>query len=100
MTISSLFILDQKGKIIIHRDYRGDVKLSSVDRFVSHILEEDEVNVKPVFEDDGVSFIYIKHEDIYCMLSFYSYTKYSLKQYLPYQEEILMPLLPFYFCTS
>jgi AP-1 complex subunit mu len=67
MTISAIFILDQKGKIIIHRDYRGDVKLASVDRFVSHILEEDEVNIKPVFEDDGVSFIYIKHEDIYRM---------------------------------
>jgi AP-1 complex subunit mu len=67
MTISSIFILDQKGKIIIHRDYRGDVKLTCVDRFVAHILEEDEVNVKPVFEDDGISFMYIKHEDIYLL---------------------------------
>ncbi len=68
MTISSIFLLDQKGKIIIHRDYRGDVRISCVDRFVAHILEEEAVNVKPVFEDDGISFIYIKHEDIYCII--------------------------------
>jgi len=67
MTISAVYILDRKGKIIICRDYRGDVKHDCIDRFVAHILEDDEMNVKPVFEDDGVNFIYIKHQDIYLL---------------------------------
>lgn len=65
--ISALYILDRKGKIIISRDYRGDVRPSCVDRFVNHILEEDEMNVKPIFEDDGINYVYVMHQDIYCM---------------------------------
>lgn len=65
--ISALYILDRKGKIIISRDYRGDVRPSCVDRFVNHILEEDEMNVKPIFEDDGINYIYVMHQDIYCV---------------------------------
>jgi len=66
MTISAIFILDRKGKIIISRDYRGDVKSTCVDRFVTHICD-DELNVKPIFEDDGINYIYIKHQDIYLL---------------------------------
>jgi AP-1 complex subunit mu len=65
--ISALYILDLKGKIIISRDYRGDISINYVERFVTKILEEEESSLKPVFEEDGVSFIYIKHNNLYVL---------------------------------
>jgi len=68
MTISALYILDLKGKIIISRDYRGDISVNYVERFVSKVLEEEESNLKPIFEEDGVTYIYVKHNNLYCKL--------------------------------
>jgi hypothetical protein len=65
--ISALYILDLKGKIIISRDYRGDIPINYVERFVTKILEEEEASLKPIFEEDGVSYIYIKHNNLYGM---------------------------------
>lgn len=65
MTISALYILDLKGKIIISRDYRGDISVNYVERFVSKVLEEEESNLKPIFEEDGVTYIYVKHNNLY-----------------------------------
>jgi len=65
MTISSLFILDSKGKIIISRDYRGDVRVNCVDRFVQRLLDEDEP--KPIFEEEGINYIYVKHNNLYIL---------------------------------
>jgi len=67
MTISILFILDSKGRVIISRDYRGDIKHSCVDRFVTRLLEEDEDGAKPIFEEDGISYIYVKHNNLYLL---------------------------------
>jgi hypothetical protein len=36
------------GKILISRSYRGAVSNNVVSRFVAHLLEEEEVNTKPV----------------------------------------------------
>jgi AP-1 complex subunit mu len=67
MTISALFILDAKGKIIISRDYRGDCRVSCVDRFVQRLVEEEDAHVRPVFEEDGINYIYVKHQNIYLL---------------------------------
>ncbi len=71
MTISALYILDLKGKIIISRDYRGDISVNYVERFVSKVLEEEESNLKPIFEEDGVTYIYVKHNNLYCTYYFF-----------------------------
>ena len=63
--ISAIYILDLKGKIIISRDYRGDIGLNYVERFVTKILEEEDANLKPIFEEDSVNYIYIKHNNVY-----------------------------------
>ena len=42
MTASAVFILDVKGKVIISRNYRGDVPMNCVERFSGHVLEADE----------------------------------------------------------
>lgn len=38
--ISAIYVLDQKGKVLISRDYRGDVPSQCVDRFVAFISGE------------------------------------------------------------
>jgi hypothetical protein len=37
MAVSAVFVLDSKGKLLISRDFRGDIPVSCVDRFVNII---------------------------------------------------------------
>lgn len=39
MVASAVFILDLKGKVLISRNYRGDVPMTAVDKFVPMVLE-------------------------------------------------------------
>eukprot|EP01104_Vermistella_antarctica_P002548 TRINITY_DN12789_c0_g1_i1.p1 TRINITY_DN12789_c0_g1~~TRINITY_DN12789_c0_g1_i1.p1 ORF type:complete len:450 (-),score=120.65 TRINITY_DN12789_c0_g1_i1:55-1332(-) len=64
---SAVYILDLKGKILISRNYRGDVPVNVSERFVAKIIEEDEQDRKPVFEENGVSYVYIKHHNLYLL---------------------------------
>ena len=65
MATHSLYILDLKGKVIISRHYRSDLPANVPQRFIARIMEEDEVNVKPVIQDEGLSFIYVRHNNLY-----------------------------------
>merc|ERR1712226_1624297 len=67
MVASAVFILDLKGKTIISRNYRGDVPMSVAERFVTHVLESDDSELRPVIVDDGVTFVYIKYQNLYLM---------------------------------
>eukprot|EP01122_Echinamoeba_exundans_P011259 TRINITY_DN4420_c0_g1_i1.p1 TRINITY_DN4420_c0_g1~~TRINITY_DN4420_c0_g1_i1.p1 ORF type:complete len:433 (-),score=75.63 TRINITY_DN4420_c0_g1_i1:96-1394(-) len=69
MTISAIFILDSKGKIILSRDYRGDVSATQcLPRFVQRVFEsEDTNNLTPIFEIDGVNYIYVKYNNVYLL---------------------------------
>jgi len=40
MAVSAVFMLDGKGKLLISRDFRGDVPVTCVDRFVNIITGE------------------------------------------------------------
>jgi len=42
MAASALFILDLKGRVILSRDYRGDVPPKSVESFISRVNELEE----------------------------------------------------------
>mmetsp|Transcript_12503 Transcript_12503/g.17048 ORF Transcript_12503/g.17048 Transcript_12503/m.17048 type:complete len:430 (+) Transcript_12503:486-1775(+) len=66
MGISAVFALDAKGKTIISRDYRGDVVLSCTDRLIQHITDaESESELAPIWVDNGITFAYIQHNNIY-----------------------------------
>lgn len=39
MAASALFVLDLKGRIILSRDYRGDVPVRSIEKFISKVNE-------------------------------------------------------------
>mmetsp|Transcript_11570 Transcript_11570/g.25721 ORF Transcript_11570/g.25721 Transcript_11570/m.25721 type:complete len:425 (-) Transcript_11570:219-1493(-) len=60
MVASAVFITDTKGKVIISRNYRGDIPMSVVEKFSLHIQEKDEMELRPVFTEDGTTFVYIK----------------------------------------
>ena len=42
MAASALFILDLKGRVILSRDYRGDISAKSIERFISKVSELEE----------------------------------------------------------
>eukprot|EP00300_Choanocystis_sp_HF-7_P001923 c11524_g1_i2.p1 GENE.c11524_g1_i2~~c11524_g1_i2.p1 ORF type:complete len:471 (-),score=132.37 c11524_g1_i2:185-1537(-) len=67
MVASAVFILDLKGKTIISRNYRGDVPMSIVDKFVTHVVETDDTDLTPVIVDEEGTFVYIKYKNLYLM---------------------------------
>jgi len=67
MTASAVFILDVKGKVIISRNYRGDVPMNCVERFAGHVLEADEADERPVWLEHGTTYVYIKCNNLYVM---------------------------------
>eukprot|EP00922_Rhytidocystis_sp_ex-Travisia-forbesii_P055276 GHVS01081864.1.p1 GENE.GHVS01081864.1~~GHVS01081864.1.p1 ORF type:complete len:511 (+),score=100.99 GHVS01081864.1:230-1534(+) len=63
---SALFILDSKGKVIISRDYRGEVSMSIVtDCFTHNVIEQEDALIKPLFEYNGVTFVWIQTNNLY-----------------------------------
>ena len=63
---SAIYILDLKGKILISRDYRGDVGKGAARRFITMLTDDMEAEMKPVVQEEGVSYVYIRHNNLYC----------------------------------
>lgn len=63
--ISAIYFLDQKGKIIISRDYRGECTASITDKFQRKVLELDERLIKPVFTEKDITYVWIRVNNIY-----------------------------------
>lgn len=40
MVCSALFIMDLKGKILISRNYRGDIPMSVSEKFTKHLYDQ------------------------------------------------------------
>jgi hypothetical protein len=56
---SGVYILDIKGKCIIHRAYRRDAPLPNIvsDRFTRMVLEAEEESIRPVFLYNEVNYM-------------------------------------------
>lgn len=68
MAASAVFVLDLKGKVLIARDYRGDVPLSYADRFMARLADaETEGSVAPVLLEEGITYTYIQHNNLYLL---------------------------------
>ena len=65
MAISCLFLTDAKGKVIIGRNYRGDIPTSTSERFAQYIQDKDEMDQRPIFTEGGCTFAYIKHNNLF-----------------------------------
>ncbi|CAI0447511.1 unnamed protein product [Linum tenue] len=68
---SALFLLDIKGRILIWRDYRGDVSSSQAERFFSKLLDRqiDLQSQDPVVYEDGTTYMFIQHNNIYLLVA-------------------------------
>lgn len=91
MVLSAIYFLDTKGKILIFRDYRGDLPRSHADkygaagrrgdcalpstalpvwctlhRFSLKIQETSPEDLKPVYTEDGVNYVYIQVRGCRC----------------------------------
>ncbi|XP_059642638.1 AP-1 complex subunit mu-2-like [Cornus florida] len=66
---SALYILDMKGNCLIGRDYRGDVNALQAERFFSKLLQKegDVESQGPVGYDNGVTYMFIQHNNVYLM---------------------------------
>jgi len=63
---SAVFVLDLKGKPLIYRDFRGDVEISEVDKFLAIVNDnEDEGTGTPIIVSGGTTFAYVKHQNVY-----------------------------------
>ncbi|CAD7702756.1 unnamed protein product [Ostreobium quekettii] len=68
MAVSALFILDLKGRVIISRDYRGEVPMTTAERFITKLNElEESGRLSPVVNDGGVSYVWVQHANLYLM---------------------------------
>eukprot|EP00033_Pygsuia_biforma_P002983 GCRY01003284.1.p1 GENE.GCRY01003284.1~~GCRY01003284.1.p1 ORF type:complete len:430 (-),score=81.63 GCRY01003284.1:506-1795(-) len=65
MPASAVFILDHKGKVLISRNYRGDIPMTVADSFLPQLYEEEECNLKPIMLFDDITYVYLKHKDVY-----------------------------------
>ncbi|KAK0586678.1 hypothetical protein LWI29_010572 [Acer saccharum] len=66
---SALFLLDIKGRVLIWRDYRGDVSSVQAERFFTKFIEkeDDPQSQDPVVYDSGVTYMFIQHNNVYLM---------------------------------
>jgi len=66
MACSAIYILDMKGKVLLSRNYRGDIENSVIDKFIGLINDsEDDGVLTPLITIQEATFAYIKHNNLY-----------------------------------
>jgi len=68
MACSAIYFLDMKGKVLMYRNYRGDIENTVIDKFIGLVtdMEEDECSdQRPLIKTEECTFAYIKHSNLY-----------------------------------
>ncbi|KAJ1506783.1 AP-1 complex subunit mu-1 [Coelomomyces lativittatus] len=68
MVLSALFILDIKGKALIARNFRGDIPMSTIEKFMPLLTEqEEEGNEQPpiLVDEAGINYLFLKYNNLY-----------------------------------
>ncbi|CAL4206675.1 unnamed protein product, partial [Meganyctiphanes norvegica] len=66
MSISAVYILDVKGKVLISRNYRGDIDMGVIEKFMPLVMErEDDGNLAPMIQTQDAIFCFIKVSNLY-----------------------------------
>jgi hypothetical protein len=69
MVLSGIYILDMKGKVLIARNYRGDIENTVIDKFIGLVMDkEDEGQLTPLLQTQEATFAYIKHNNLYVVV--------------------------------
>jgi len=66
MTLSAIYFLDIKGKVLISRNYRGDVDNSVIEKFIGLVNErEEEGSLSPLICLPECTMAFIRHTNLY-----------------------------------
>nr|CAI5833939.1 unnamed protein product [Callosobruchus analis] len=66
MSCSAIYILDVKGKVLISRNYRGDIDLGVIEKFMPLLMEKEEEGLlTPILQTTDCTFAYIKTNNLY-----------------------------------
>eukprot|EP00090_Calanus_glacialis_P021084 TRINITY_DN3252_c0_g1_i1.p1 TRINITY_DN3252_c0_g1~~TRINITY_DN3252_c0_g1_i1.p1 ORF type:complete len:423 (-),score=172.24 TRINITY_DN3252_c0_g1_i1:474-1742(-) len=66
MACSAIYFLDMKGKVLMNRNYRGDIENNVIDKFIGLVSDmEDDDNATPLIKTEECTFAYIKHSNVY-----------------------------------
>src|SRR5689334_14504486 len=68
MVASAVFILDVKGKVLIARNFRGDIPMNTIDKFMTLVMEneEDGAEQAPIISDEnGINYLYMRFNNLY-----------------------------------
>lgn len=58
-------------QVLVCRNYRGDVDMSEIEHFMTLLMDkEEEGTLSPILAHGGVRFMWIKHNNLYCILVF------------------------------
>ncbi|XP_062920450.1 AP-1 complex subunit mu-1-like isoform X1 [Mobula hypostoma] len=79
MAFSAIYFLDNKGQVLISRNYRGDVEMSVIEKFMPSLLRnEEDGDLCPILKQDQVYFLWIKYKNIYMVCTIKRNTNISL----------------------
>lgn len=62
--LSTVGILDKKGKSLVTKHYRNDLASTWLETFNKKMIEENEESRAPMFQSKGVTYFYKKHADV------------------------------------
>ncbi|XP_069795126.1 adaptor related protein complex 1 subunit mu 3 isoform X4 [Narcine bancroftii] len=66
MSASAVFVLDLKGKVLICRNYMGDMDMNEIDYFLPMLMQrEDEGSCSPFLIHGHAHFLWIRHNNLY-----------------------------------
>ncbi|TSL22050.1 AP-1 complex subunit mu-1 [Bagarius yarrelli] len=66
MAASAVFILDLKGKVLICRNYMGNVNMNEIDHLMPIMMKrEEDAELSPLLSHGTTHFLYIKHNNLY-----------------------------------
>ncbi|CRH02363.1 AP-1 complex subunit mu-1, putative [Plasmodium relictum] len=65
--ISAIFIIDLKGKVIINRNYRGEVNVNLTEVFYNCVIDQEDNLIKPIFHVNGLTYCWVPHNNIYIL---------------------------------
>jgi hypothetical protein len=66
MTLSAIYFLDMKGKVLISRNYRGDIESNLIDKFIGLVTDkEEDGSLTPLICTQECTYAFIKHNNLY-----------------------------------
>ena len=66
MVLSGIYILDMKGKVLISRNYRGDIETNVIDKFIGLVMDrEEDGTLTPLLQTEEATFAFIRRNNLY-----------------------------------